>query len=96
MTLEEIKAAVDGGETVHWANEGYRVIRDRLGQYLIIFLLNGSTIGLTDRSGQRLNGREADFFVSRAAEGPATGQDSRARLESATSPRTAPRPEGRS
>lgn len=95
MTLEDIKAAVDGGETVHWANEGYRVIRDRLGQYLIVFLPGGSTIGLTDQSGQRLNGREADFFISRAAEGPTAAQDGRARLESATSPRTALRPDGR-
>ncbi|EAQ02665.1 hypothetical protein OB2597_18152 [Pseudooceanicola batsensis HTCC2597] len=94
MTLEDIKAAVDGGETVHWANEGYQVIKDRLGQYLIVFLGNGSAIGLTDRSGQRLNGREAVFFVSRAAEGPAAGQDGRARLDSATSPRTAPQPDG--
>ncbi len=91
MTLDDIKAAVDGGETVHWANEGYQVIRDRLGQYLIIFLPNGSAIGLTDRSGQRLNGREADFFVSRTAEGLAAGQDGRARLDSATFPRPAPR-----
>lgn len=95
MTLEDIKAAVAGGETVHWANEGYQVIRDRLGQYLIVFLRNGSAIGLTDRSGQRLNGREADFFISRAAEGLAAGQDGCALLESATSPRTAPRPDGR-
>lgn len=95
MTFEDIKAAVDGGETVHWANEGYRVIRDRLGQYLIVFLGNGSAIGLTDRSGQRLNGREADFFVFRAAEGPVAGQGGRARLENATSPRSAPRPDVR-
>jgi len=95
MTLEDIKAAVDGGETVHWVNEGYRVIKDRLGQYLIIFLPNGSAIGLTDQSGRTLNGREADFFVSRAAEGLAAGQDGRARLDSATSPRSAPRPDGR-
>lgn len=91
MTLEDIKAAVDGGETVHWANEGYQVIKDRLGQYLITFLPNGSAIGLTDRSGRKLNGREADFFVSRGAEGPAAGQNGGARLESAISLRTSPR-----
>ena len=94
MTLEDIKAAVDGGEAVHWANEGYRVIKDRLGKYLIVFLGNGSAIGLTDRSGRRLNGRETDFFVPRAAEGPTAGQDGRARLDSAISPRTAPRSDG--
>lgn len=56
MTLEEIKAAIDAGQTVHWANTGYRVHKDSLGQYLITFEANGSTIGLTDRRGQRLNG----------------------------------------
>ncbi|GGA23166.1 MULTISPECIES: hypothetical protein [Salipiger] len=64
MNIAEIKAAVDAGKSVHWANEGYRVHRDGLGQYLITFVRNGSTIGLTDRSGQRLNGAEADFFIS--------------------------------
>ena len=64
MNIAEIKAAVDAGKPVHWANEGYRVYRDSLGQYLITFMRNGSSIGLTDRSGQRLNGAEADFFIS--------------------------------
>ncbi len=64
MTLEDIKAAVDAGQTVHWANSGYLVQKDRLGQYLITFQSNGSTIGLTDRSGQRLNGDEAQFFIA--------------------------------
>ena len=66
MTLEEIKAAVDAGLIVHWANTGYRVHMDDLGQYLITFLPNGSTIGLTDRSGQRLNGDEAEFFIAKS------------------------------
>ena len=58
MTLEDIKAAVDAGQTVHWANTGYVVHKDRLGQYLITYVPNGSCIGLTDRSGHRLNGKE--------------------------------------
>ncbi|WP_300063814.1 hypothetical protein [uncultured Roseobacter sp.] len=65
MTVEEIKAAVNAGLIVHWANTGYRVHRDGLGQYLITFQSNGSTIGLTDRSGQRLNGDEAQFFIAK-------------------------------
>lgn len=64
MTLEEIKAAVDAGQTVHWAHTGYRVHKDSLGQYLITFEPNGSSIGLTDRSGQRLNGDEVEFFIA--------------------------------
>ncbi|GLT12647.1 hypothetical protein ACFQFQ_29830 [Sulfitobacter porphyrae] len=64
MTLDEIKSAIDAGQTVHWANTGYRVHKDRLGQYLVTFEPNGSSIGLTDRSGQRLIGDEAEFFIA--------------------------------
>ncbi|MDO6732190.1 hypothetical protein Q4577_19330 [Marinovum sp. 2_MG-2023] len=64
MTLEDIKAAVDVGQTVHWSNTGYVVHKDRLGQYLITYLPNGSCIGLTDRGGHGLNGKEAEFFVA--------------------------------
>ena len=69
MTLDEIKAAVDAGQTVHWANPGYVVHKDRLGQYLITYLPNGSCIGLTDRKGQRLNGKAAEFFIARSEDG---------------------------
>ena len=75
MTLDEIKAAVDAGQTVHWVNTGYVVHKDRLGQYLISYLPNGSCIGLNDREGQRLNGKEAEFFIAQskdAAENPAS------------------------
>jgi len=68
MTLDEIKAAVDAGQTVHWANTGYVVQKDRLGQYLITYVPNGSCIGLTDRSGHRLNGKETEFFIAGPAE----------------------------
>ena len=69
MTLDDIKAAVDAGQTVHWVNTGYVVHKDRLGQYLIIYVLNGSCIGLTDREGHRLNGKEAEFFIARSEDG---------------------------
>lgn len=69
MTLEDIKAAVDAGQTVHWANTGYVVQKDRLGQYLITYLPNGSCIGLTDWCGHRLNGKEAEFFIARSEDG---------------------------
>ena len=78
MTLGEIKAAIDAGQTVHWANIGYVVHKDRLGQYLITYLLNGSCIGLTDRDGQRLNGKEAEFFIARSKDtGKNPGSQSR-------------------
>jgi len=75
MNIAEIKAAVDAGKSVHWANQGYRVHRDGLGQYLITFVRNGSTIGLTDRSGRYLNGAEADFFISKPSYGAAAEQE---------------------
>lgn len=64
MKIAEMKSAVDAGKTVHWANEGYLVHKDDLGQYLITYQPNGSTIGLTGGSGERPNGDEADFFVA--------------------------------
>ena len=79
MTLDDIKAAVDAGHTVHWANTGYVVHKDRLGQYLITYVPNGSCIGLTDRSGQRLNGEEAEFFIAGSEEGDENTQDSHPR-----------------
>ena len=80
MTLAEIKAAVDRGQTVQWANAGYRVIKDRLGQYLVIYMPNGSAIGLTDRLGDRLNGQEADFFVPEADHGPLAEDEMRVQV----------------
>lgn len=64
MNIADIKAAVDEGKTVHWANAGYRVHKDGLGQYLVTFERNDSTIGLTDRTGTKLNGQPHDFFVA--------------------------------
>lgn len=65
MTVDEIKAAVDAGKRVHWANEGYVVHKDSLGQYRITFEPNGSTVGLTDRASTKTNGDSQLFFVSR-------------------------------
>jgi hypothetical protein len=64
MTIDQIKAAVDAGKRVHWANTGYVVTRDRDGAYLITFIPNQHTIGLTNRSGTSLNGQPEDFFLA--------------------------------
>lgn len=64
MNIAEIKEAVDEGKIVHWANEGYRVHKDSIGQYLVTFDRNGSTIGLTDRTGTTLNGQPDEFFIA--------------------------------
>lgn len=64
MNLIEIKAAVDAGLTVHQHNAGYRVIKDKIGQYLITFQGNDWCIGLTHRDGVTMNGKEEDFYVA--------------------------------
>jgi len=65
MTLTEIKQALKNGETVHWANRGYRVIHDSVGQYLILCDSNQSCIGLTWQDGATMNGRPSEFFVAK-------------------------------
>jgi len=42
---------------------------DRPRQYLITYVPNGSCIGLTDRGGHRLNGKETEFFIARSEGG---------------------------
>ncbi|MBN8857067.1 MAG: hypothetical protein J0H29_01690 [Sphingobacteriales bacterium] len=63
MTVQEIKKAVDEGKTVCWATPAYRVIKDSIGQYLIVCLLNNNCIGLTWRDGVTLNGEQQEFFT---------------------------------
>ena len=63
MTLQEIKTAIASGKKVHWANTGYEVICDKIGQYLIVWTDSGSCIGLTWRDGVTLNGKPEEFFI---------------------------------
>lgn len=66
MTLEQIKAAVIAGKTVHWANPGYQVLRDQTvtpEQWLIVFTRTGNCIGLTWQDGVTMNGDESEFFI---------------------------------
>lgn len=63
MTIQEIKNAIDAGLRVKWANDGYDVVKDSLGQYLIVFRPNGHAIGLTDRAGNKLNGAAHQFYI---------------------------------
>ena len=63
MTLNQIKSAVEAGKSVHWANDGYKVIKDKIGQFLVIFEPNQSCIGLTWKDGVTLNGKESDFYI---------------------------------
>ena len=67
MNLEQIKTALANGERVYWVHNGYEVIRDNLGHYLIQYE-DGHCIGLTHRDGVTLNGKEKEFFTIKAAE----------------------------
>ena len=64
MKLDEIKAAVRAGKTVHWSNDGYVVTEDRLGQWHIVFTSTGHAIGLTWLDGVTMNGREDQFYIA--------------------------------
>ena len=61
MNLKEIIQAVVAGKTVHWGNIGYTVVRDKLGQFLIVHH-QGSCVGLTNGDGV-LDENESDFFI---------------------------------
>lgn len=65
MNLEEIKKAVEAGETVCWKNSSYVVIKDSLNQWFISCKFNESCIGLTHRDNKTLNGEKEDFFVDK-------------------------------
>lgn len=53
MTYDQVTQAVDNGEKVHWHNEGYIVIKDRLERYLVIFTANEYTTGLQESDCQQ-------------------------------------------
>lgn len=67
MNIQQIKKAIDDGLTVKWCNANYDVIKDSIGQYLIVCRLNGYTIGLHGQKGSSyenvLNADESGFYV---------------------------------
>jgi hypothetical protein len=62
MNLEQIKKALKNGLKVYWENDGYEVLKDKLGRYLVVFRHNGYTVGLTDLNGN-LQGNPNKFYV---------------------------------
>lgn len=46
MRYEDVLKACDAGKKVFWHHEDYKVIKDRLGQYLVIYTPNQYTTGL--------------------------------------------------
>lgn len=78
MTLEEIKAAVRAGKTVHWHNEGYTVQVDQLDQWFITWSRGGrgeSSVGLfyCDDKGsptsERLIEDSKNFYIATPTQG---------------------------
>lgn len=63
MNLNEIKQAVETGKTIHWASKAYRVVKDSIGQWLIVCDVNNHAVGLTWRDGVTMNGKPTDFFL---------------------------------
>jgi len=63
MTLAEIQKAITENKEVRWMNDGYKVYQDSIGQYLITFIENDYTIGLTHQNGLTLNGNAQDFYI---------------------------------
>lgn len=63
MNLQQIKDAIEQGKTVHWANNGYKVIKDSKGRYFIMFH-TGHCTGLTWLDGVTLNGKEEQFYIA--------------------------------
>ena len=61
MTLDEIKAAVLAGRTVHWCNDSYTVLQDLRGSWYITFR-GDDCIALTWNDGVTLSGRPSDFY----------------------------------
>lgn len=67
MNLDQIKKAVDSGMSVHWMNEGYLVVKDKAGQYLVGFAVGSNRenyVGLTWADGVTMNEKPEDFFIS--------------------------------
>lgn len=66
MTLDQIKQAVEAGKIVHWSNERYTVIKDNIGQWLIVFDLGGRNefaVDLVWKDGVTLIGCPEEFYI---------------------------------
>lgn len=64
MNLQEIKAAVVAGKKVYVGSLAYEVVKDSIGQWLIVCNLNDYCCGLTEVDGITLNGKPEEFFIA--------------------------------
>jgi hypothetical protein len=60
MTLNDIKQAVQAGKSVHWANDGYQVIKGE-ADYFVRFNSNDYLTPL-ERNGALID-KEVDFYI---------------------------------
>ena len=60
MTLQEIKSAVDRGQSVQWANQLYEVQKHH-DEYYVVCSSNGHTTKLTDP----MQERPSEFYISK-------------------------------
>jgi hypothetical protein len=60
-SLNELQAAVDSGSTVYWQNESYTVVPNLLTGERLIRHINGSCVGLTNKSGELIENLR-DFY----------------------------------
>jgi len=65
MTLQDIKAAVLAGNTVHWSTTAYAVkYSERADDFNIVYTPDGNCIGLTHQDGVTMNGKPEEFFLA--------------------------------
>jgi len=62
MTATEIRAAIDAGKTVHWANDSYSVIKSGY-EYLIVRGKDCISLSGTGKYEDVLNGAEDQFYI---------------------------------
>lgn len=62
MKAHEIKRVIEYGGNVYWKHDGYHVVKDGDGDYMIKCTMNNHNIGLTHKDGYTLNGQESDFY----------------------------------
>ena len=64
MTLDQIKQAIDNGNTVYWSTKAYQVIKTDKTGYMVHCTINDSYTGLTWLDGVTMNGKPEQFFTA--------------------------------
>ena len=62
MKAKNIRKQVELGNTVHWKNSNYQVIKDNIGQWLLHSKCNDWYFGIFDKNGQ-LDKNDTGYYV---------------------------------